>query len=242
MRDHGLLVVRLSLFILVATMITACSTKVVNIDAKDEVTFSTFETSFHPLEHSRNRIKIRASQASGDYEQTIFNNEAIRIEGTEISGPTQIQGTADLTYYSISFGRDILLNRRSSKNGRSPAKFYLTWDAGLALLDMDLTLENGGSRYSANDNTMEPYGQVGLLFSITPSLDSAITLSGSTDSIFSDESTAITELDLKLNYRFVKHVGIMGGYRWVNYHHYGGYNSDIDIEFNGPFVGINVPL
>ena len=241
LRKYELQIVRSFLYIVIAVTITAC-TRVINIDVKDEVSFSTFETSFAPSENSKNRIKIRASQASGNFSQTVPNGKVIRIEGTDIAGPTVVQGTTDLTYYSISFGRNVLLKRRGSKRNMPSGNFYLIWDAGLAQVGMDLALDNEGTRYNASEDATEIYGRVGLLYSITPSFDSIITLSNSIDSLTIDELAGLREVDLKLNYKITRHVGIMGGYRWLEYRYIGGSDSDIVVDFRGPFLGINIPL
>ena len=161
-RKPELQIVRSFLYIVVAVTIAAC-TRVININVKDEVSFPTFETSFAPSENSKNRIKIRASQASGNFSQTVPNGKVIRIEGTDIAGPTVVQGTTDLTYYSISFGRNVLLKRRGSKRNMPSGNFYLIWDAGLAQVGMDLALDNEATRYNASENATEIYGRVGLL-------------------------------------------------------------------------------
>ena len=103
---------------------------------------------------------------------------------------------------------------------------------------MDFHLDHQGSQYNVTGKTTELYGQVGITYPISPSFDAMATVALSMGRNLSSTS----EYDLKFNYKLAENIGIMGGYRWLEYDYFKEDKSDIEIKFRGPFLGLNVPL
>lgn len=229
--DNTLL--RYFLYISALLVNVACSSNVVDIDAKDNVSFTTFEASFPVSEQHNGRINIRSSQANGNYAQTVPNGKLLIINDKQINGPTEVQGTTDLVYYSVSYGGDILFGDLLHDDQMSPKELYGIWSIGLAQTDMDFSLVHGGTRYSISDKTIGLYGQVGLLYPISQSFSSAITLAFA----IGKDLNSLSEYELRFSYQLARHLGIIGGVRRLEYLYFAGDESDINVVFTGPFIG-----
>jgi hypothetical protein len=216
----------------------ACSSNVVDIDAEDNVSFATFEASFPLSEQKNRRIKVRSSQVNGNYSQTVPNGKLIEIDDKQINGPTEVRGTTDLVYYSVSYGGNILFEDLLHDDQMSPKELYGIWSIGLAQTDMDFTLVHEGTRHKISDKTIELYGQVGLLYPITQSFSGAITLGFG----IGKDLNSISEYDLRFSYQLAKKMGIIGGFRRLEYLYFVKDESDINVVFTGPFVGVSFSL
>lgn len=230
--------VRYFLYIAAIIVNVACTSNVVDIDAKDNVSFGTFEASFPLSEQQNEQIKIRASKASGNYAQTTPSGKLVIINGSQINGPAEVQGTTDLAYYSVSYGKDILFKDFFYDENNSPRDLYGIWGIGIAQTDLDFTLLHGGNRYRVSDKTTQLFGQVGLRYPITKSFSGSVTLGLGIGKNFN----SISEYDLLFNYQLARKMGIIGGFRRVEYNYFVKNESDINVTFTGPFVGVNFTL
>jgi hypothetical protein len=219
---------------LISILLNACADNVVNIESEDSVTFTTLETSFPVSSQGALRVKLRGSRTSGDYSQTVPDGKMILIGDTQILGPTGVNGSTDLTYASVSIGTDNVFDNPGKKE-KLRGLIYV----GVAQTNMDLTLTHEGDTYTTNDRTTEFYMQLGMDYEIVPSLYAGGTWAFSVG----PDLTGISEIDLKLDYAIIRHLEIMGGYRWLEYNYYVEEDeSIIDVDFRGPFIGLNVPF
>lgn len=220
--------------LLAVTLLNACADNVISIESEDSVTFTTLETSFPVNRQETLKVKLRGSRTSGDYSQTVPDGKIILIENVQIRGPTEVNGSTDLTYASVSIGTDGVFDNPAM----APKLRGLVY-VGVAQTNMDLTLIHEGTTYTSNDRTTELYMQLGMDYEIVPSLYGGGTWAFS----LGPDLTGISEIDLKLNYALFKHLEVMGGYRWLKYNYYVEEDeSIIHVNFKGPFIGINVPF
>ena len=234
MDQAGVNIFRWLLGILAVMLLNACADNVISIESEDSVTFTTLETSFPVNRQETLKIKLRGSRTSGEYSQAVPDGKMILIEDVQIRGPTQVNGSTDLTYASASIGTDDMFNTPGMES-----KFRGLMYVGVAQTNMDLTLIHEGTTYTTNDRTTELYMQVGMDYEIAPSLYGGGTWAFS----IGPDLTGISEIDLKLNYAVFKHLEVMGGYRWLKYNYYVEEDeSIIHVNFKGPFIGINVPF
>lgn len=229
------LVISWLLCVFAVMLLNACADNVITIESEDSVTFTTLETSF-PISRQNNlRVKLRGSRTSGDYSQAVPDGKMILIDDIQIRGPTDVSGSTDLTYASVSIGSDDMFTQNDMKPKKLRGLVYL----GVAQTNMDLTLIHEGITYKTNDRTTELYTQMGLSYEIASSFYGGGTWAFSVG----PNLTGISELDLKLNYALFKHLEIMGGYRWLKYNYYvEDDESIIHIDFKGPFIGLYVPF
>jgi hypothetical protein len=229
------LVHNLFAIMVIIVLMSGCASNVISIDAKDSVDFATLETSI-PLSKQRgDRIKLRGSRTSGDYSQTVPDGKMIIIEDTQIQGPTDVSGTADLTYASVSYGSEDIL----SKGGMMPHELSFLVYIGVAQTNMDTTLLHEGTTYATNDRTTELYMQLGGAYAVTPSFKAGLSWATSVGA----DLTGISEVDLRLGYLLFSHLEVIGGYRWLEYNYLVEEDdSVIRVRFRGPFIGLNIPF
>lgn len=221
--------------IMLLLLINGCASNVISIDSNDTVSFSTLETSI-PLSKQRgDRILLRGSRTSGDYSQSVPDGKMIIIEDTQIHGPTDVSGTTDLTYASISYGTDNILSSNQTAMEKLSFSAYL----GVSQTNMDVSLLHEGTTYSTNDRTTELYFQLGGAYAITPRFNAGLTWASSVGADF----TGINEVDLRFGYELFSHLEVIGGYRWLEYNYLVEEDdSVIRIKFRGPFIGLNIPF
>jgi len=180
-------------------------------------------------------VKLRGSRTSGDYSQAVPDGKIILIEDIQIRGPTEVSGSTDLFYASISIGTENLFTILQTRPEKLHAIAYL----GVAQTNMDLILIHEGTAYKTNDRTTEMYMQMGLSYEIFPTLHGGGTWAFS----LGPDLTGMSEFDLKLTYSFFRQMEIMGGYRWLRFNYYvEDDESVIHVNFRGPFIGVNVPF
>jgi hypothetical protein len=225
----------------VACLLSACTGNVIDIHSKDSSTFVTLETSMPVSKGDAIRVKLRTSQVDGSYTQTIPGGKMIVIDGEQIHGEADISGATELSYTSVSFGgfvsfADGDLLKSADKGAKVPrASFYI----GLAQTDMDVSLLYENQLYVFLDKTIELYLQIGAAYPLTPFLDAGIFYAMSTGA----DLTGISELDLKLDYALHKHLHLTAGYRWFEYNYLlEEQDSSIQVNFRGPFIGLNIPF
>lgn len=231
----GLHVVTYLTYFVFVLQMSACSTNVVSIDAEDSATFTTFETSIPVSKQGGARIKLRASHVGGDYSQAVPDGKLILIDDVQIRGPTDVSGTTDLTYGSLSFGTDNMFDGGEVVQRKLRTSIYL----GLAQTIMDVTLVHQATSYRTSNRTTELYMQWGMSYAITPSFYGG----GSYAMSIGPDLTGITEGDLRLDFALFKHLQIIGGYRWLDYRYLvEEEESSIKVKFRGPFVGLYIPF
>ena len=235
MHKAKLRVIKCLSYLIYVMLMGACSSNVVSIDSKDSATFTTLETSIPVSRENGARIKLRASRVSGDYNQTVPDGKLILIDDIQIKGPTNVSGTTDLTYGSISIGGDDIFDGGEALQGKLRTSVYV----GLAQTIMDTTLVHEDTIYRTSNRTTEFYMQYGISYGITSSFYAGGTYAMS----IGPNLTGIFEGDLKLDYALFKHLQIMGGYRWLDYRYLvEEENSSIKVKFRGPFVGLYIPF
>jgi hypothetical protein len=224
---------RLLVLLLAAPLTVAC-VNVVSIDAEDSVNFANIEVSMPIGDDDAMRVRFRGAGTSGEFSQDLDLDERIQVDESRIGGPARVEGEIDLDYYSIAFGWD------RSQLGVSSGKFYSSSYFGLAQTNFDLTLEGSeGRRFQTSDDTVELYMQYGIYHALTDSLDIGFSWAIS----LGRELSGISEIDLKMEYELYRQLRISGGYRWFDYSY--GIDDDessLEVNFRGPFVGLNLPF
>ena len=198
MRGTNLHVVGYLICFMLIMLMSACSSNVISIDANDSTTFTTLETSISITRDDSARIKLRTSRANGDYTQTVPDGKRIVIDNIDIQGPTDVSGTADLTYGSISIGGDDIFDGGEALQRKLRTSVYF----GLAQTIMDMTLVHEGTTYRTSDRTTEFYMQYGMSYGITTSFHAGATYAMS----IGPDLTGINEGDLKLDYALFKQL------------------------------------
>ncbi len=223
---------RHAFLILIIPMTGAC-VSVVSIDIDDSVSFRNIEASFPLSDGNPGRIRIRGSDVNGELNQFVDSSERIQIDDTIIFGPTDVGGEINLTYFSIAYSWDKIDGELYP--GAVRTSFYI----GLARTYFDLIVENAGTAFQTDDDTTELYLQYGLYNAVSNSLEIGLTWALS----IGRDLSGINEIDLKLDYEFFKQLKITGGYRWFDYA-YGlkEGESNIEVDFRGPFIGLNMPF
>jgi hypothetical protein len=222
-------------------LLSGCTSNVIDIHSKDSSTFVTLETSLPVSKDDAIRVKFRTSQVDGSFTQTIPGGKMIVIDGEQIHGEADIAGATKLSYTSVSFGGSIsfaggnLLNSANENATMPRASFYI----GLAQTDMDVSLLFENQSYVFLDKTIELYMQFGASYPLAPLLDAGIFYAMSIGA----DLTGIGELDLKLDYALHKHLYLTAGYRWFEYNYLlEEQDSSIQVNFRGPFIGLNIPF
>lgn len=125
-------------------LLNACASNVVSIESEDSVSFTTLETTIPLSRDGILTLKLRGSRTSGDYSQAVPDGMMILIDDIQIRGPTEVTGSTDLTYGSVSIGAE----GEFGKDERVQGLIYL----GVAQTNMDLTLIHEGTTYVTNDD------------------------------------------------------------------------------------------
>lgn len=219
----------------VVYLLSGCTSNVIDIHSSDSATFTPLETSFPVSRNSETRIKLRTSSVDGSYTQTVPDGKMIVIDNQQIRGEVEVVGDSDLSYTSISIGNDDLFNGGDEAVKVPRASFYL----GLAQTRMDVSLTHENDTYAFVDETIELYLQVGALYALKPELDAGLTYAMSVGADFS----GISELDIKLDYALHKQLHLTAGYRSLEYNYLvEEQDSSIQVDFRGPFIGLNIPF
>ena len=216
---------------IVASILAAGCVSTVSIDAEDEVSFQNLEVSLPAGESSDMRLRLRASRAQGDFSQSLDVGETIRVDDTAIHGSVEVDGELDLDYYSIAIGRD----GRFAESGGPWTSMYL----GISQTDFDLAISSDRQQAASRDDTIELYLQLGVHARLLNSLDVGLTWASS----FGREFSGISEIDLLLEYRLGRNLRLSGGYRWLTYEYgLGDDDSNLEVDFRGPVLGLHVPF
>lgn len=235
MYGNGFTIIKWLIYGNVIVLLSACggTSNIIDIDAKDDVTFPTLETSITINKEKDVSINIRASTSNGKFHQYIPDGKVIVIDGTDIFGPGRVNGDIDLKTLSVGLGSEHLLESHSHK------RLDIVGYFGMFSTDMDFSLTDGFSNYRVMDNTKGIFAKLGFSYLFTPSLKATASLSGSValaDIITSSES------EIRLDYQLIKHLNVMGGFRWLNLTHSDESDSYINMNFRGPFFGLYVPF
>ena len=209
------------------TLISSCATNV-DIDADDTTQFTTLETSF-PLEDDRLRLRLQATRVDGSFSQQLDYGEYVRLDDASVSGPDELDGDLDLNYYSIAIG-----GIQGSGDSFRTETYY-----GISQTNFDLNVGNDTRRFEVSDETVEFYLQFGIYAAISESADFGFSWALS----LGRELSGISEINLLLEYEVAEHLKLTGGYRWFEYNYdSGNEDSNIVVDFKGPFLGLQVPF
>jgi hypothetical protein len=205
----------------------------VNIDAEDTSQFSNLGASI-PLNGDDNtRLRFKATRVDGSFDQRLDAGERIHLEDSTFDGPDLVDGDLELTYYSIAIGGGKGFDSAGAGGLRTETYF------GISQTRFDLEMESGNRRLQADDDTVEFYMQWAAIAPINDSLDFGFSWALSVGREFS----GISEIDLMLEFDVAEHLSITGGYRWFEYQYdSGGDDSNLEVDFRGPFLGIRVPF
>ena len=211
------------------TLASGC-VSTVNIDAEDTTRFSNLSASV-PINGDENtRLRFRATRVDGSFDQDLEFGERIRLEDSAINGPALVDGELDLAYYSVAIGG----GRNFGREGFRTETYF-----GISQTRFDLELESADRRLQAEDDTVEFYMQWAAIAPINESLDFGFSWALSVGREFS----GISEIDLFLEYGLAEHLAVTGGYRWFEYQYDSDdYDSNLEVDFRGPFLGIRVPF
>ncbi|MGD2171257.1 MAG: hypothetical protein PVJ78_07090 [Gammaproteobacteria bacterium] len=207
-------------------LVSSCATNV-DIDADDRTQFTSLQTSF-PLQDDL-RLRLQATRVDGSFSQQLDYTEYIRLDDSSFSGPDEVEGDIELTYYSVAIGG----NRAGGDSFRTETYY------GISQTHFDLNLGNDTERLEASDESVEFYLQFATYAAISESADFGFRWALS----LGRELSGISEIDLLLEYELAEHLQLTGGYRWFEYNYDpGNEDSNIVVDFNGPFLGIQVPF
>ncbi|MDC1286611.1 hypothetical protein N8198_01870 [Gammaproteobacteria bacterium] len=221
------------LVLLLTTQLTAACVNIVSIDAEDSVEFANIEASAPLSDDDDKRIRFRGASTTGEFSQFVAGDKRIEIDDERLGGPVDVDGEIDLDYFSIAIGWDRF------HNGASPGTLRSSYYFGLAQTNFDLALEGAGKRLRASDDTVELYFQVGLHHAHSASLDIGFSWAVS----LGRELSGISEIDLQVEYEFYRQLRLSGGYRWFEYSYgLGDDESHLEVDFRGPFLGLNLPF
>jgi hypothetical protein len=222
-----------ALLLVALVYLSAACSKTVDVEIEDESSFINLETSFPLPGENFNRLRLRGASVSGDFSQSIDSGERIDFDGNKfVLGPAEVDGDIDLTYFSMAVGWD--RPEGTARDKPLSSSFYV----GIAQTRFDLELGNGVKTISESDNTNELYLQYGIYKGLTDALDigfsGALSLGG---------EGSISEIDLKLEYELNQHLSVAGGYRWFSYDYDSNdFDSDVEVEIHGPFLGLAIPF
>jgi hypothetical protein len=217
----------------ILVLVSGCSsTNVINLEGSDTTRFSDLRLSFPVTKEDENkRIKLRLTDASGEFSQDIPEGKIVDFEDFQLVGPDQVSSVADITVASISYGR---VGEALREN------FFLSAFAGISRTNFEIDMETeSGQITGVRNKSFEVYIDVGIYHLLLPYL------SGGLEAAFSRNLSlsGITEWGFVLKFRPSKHMEIMGGYRWFKYDYFTtDYDSGILVELNGPFIGLNLPF
>ena len=224
---------RLLLISLGLKFLLACSsTNVVNLEGSDSTTFSEFRASFPVTKEDPNeRIKIRFTQAGGEFSQEIADGKIVDFEDFQITGPDQVSAITDVTTVSISYGR---IGDALREN------FFMSAFGGISRSNFEIDMETeSGLSTGVRNKSFEVYADLGVYYLLVPYLTAGLEAAFSRNLSLS----GVTEWGVILKFRPSKHMEIMGGYRWFKYDYFTtDYDSGIIVELNGPFIGLDLPF
>jgi hypothetical protein len=182
-------------------------------------------------EDENKRIKLRLTDASGEFSQDIPEGKVVDFEDFQLVGPDRVSSVADITVASISYGR---VGEALREN------FFLSAFAGVSRTNFEIDMETeSGQSTGVRNKSFEVYIDLGIYHLLLPYL------AGGLEAAFSRNLSlsGITEWGFVLKFRPSKHMEIMGGYRWFKYDYFTtDYDSGIIVELNGPFIGLNLPF
>ena len=223
-------ITRLLLPCCIALLVNGC-TRTVDIDARDDVNFAQLEGSIPLSEDGSLRLRLRWASADGEFDQRLDPDERVAFDGERISGPADLDGRVDIDYYSVAVGKD--RKYQGAASGTWVSAFYL----GIEQTEFDLTLEGRGDRISASDSSSAIYFQYLLDYVVRDNLDIGL---GVAISIDGDQAYS-SEFDLRLEYAVYRQFRLVGGYRWYDYRFEPDESdSDLEVEYRGPFFGVNL--
>ena len=224
---------RLLVLNVILVLVSGCSsTNVINLEGSDTTRFSDLRLSFPVTKEDENkRIKLRLTDASGEFSQDIPEGKIVDFEDFQLEGPDNVKSVADITVASISYGRVGAALREN---------FYLSAFAGISRTNFEIDMETeSGQSTGVRNKSFEVYIDLGIYHLLLPYL------TGGLEAAFSRNLSlsGITEWGIVLKFRPSRHMEIMGGYRWFKYDYFTtDYDSGIIVELNGPFIGLNLPF
>jgi hypothetical protein len=213
-------------------MLASGCVSTVDIDAEDETRFSSLAASIPLQSDDDTRLRFQATRVDGSFDQRLDADERIHLDDSTIYGPQVVDGDLDLAYYSIAIGGG---KHYGSGTGGLRTETYL----GISQTRFDLELASTGQRLQAEDDTIEFYVQWAAIAPINDSLDFGFSWALSLGEKFS----GISEIDLLLSFDVAEHLTVTGGYRWFEYEYEeDDGDSNLEVDFRGPFLGITVPF
>lgn len=214
------------------TLASGC-VSTVNIDAEDKTRFSSLAASVPLAGEDNLRLRLQATRVDGSFDQRLEDDELIRIDGTSFTGPDRVDGDIDLAYYSVAFGGSNKARNNTAGGVRTESYF------GIAQTRFDLDIENDTRRLELDDDTVELYLQYAAFAAISEKVDFGFSWALTLGRNFS----GISEIDLLLEFEAAEHILITGGYRWFDYQFDSNdEDSNLEVDFHGPFLGIRVPF
>jgi len=224
--------------ICLALFVTACSTTntIQDIKPSGDVTFSMLESTFPVVKRNEHALnaKVRFSRTSKVSDQKLASGKELEAGSQTIYGPAKLNLDTDMTFISVGLGREPTFSDAGFENWSGILYF------GIAQTGINLSLEYPGGSYDFNKKNTELFFQYGLSYLIKPEFDADIILEvgigGITCCIY-DSS------EIRLRYHLNKQLQIMAGYHRLNYTYFKpNTNTDIKIDFQGPFAGLYIPF
>jgi hypothetical protein len=212
-----------------ATLVACSSTNVVNLEGSDSTTFTDYRASFAVSDDGYSeRIKIRVTQAKGEFGQDIAEGKIVDFEDFQLTGPDHVDAITDITVASISYGAVGKALREH---------FFLSAYAGVSRTNFEIDMDaESGTSTGVRNKSFEAYVDLGIYYEVLPFVNAGL------EAAFSRNLTlsGITEWGVVADFRPMKHMAIIGGYRWFKYDYFTpDYDSGIIVELNGPFIGLD---
>lgn len=213
--------------------LAACSsTNVINLEGSDSTQFKDFQTSFRvSSEDETQRVKIRLSETKGEFTQDIPDGKIVEFEDFNLVGPDQVESKADLTMWSVSYGRIDQVLRE---------KFFMSAFAGISRTNFEIDMESAsGLSTGVRKRSFEAYVDLSIYREVLPYLTAGLAAAFSRNLTLS----GVTEWEAFFGFIPYKHIHIIGGYRWFKYDYFTeDYDSGIIVELNGPFIKFDFPF
>ena len=180
-------------------------------------------------EDENKRIKLRYTEAEGQFNQDIADGKIVDFEDFNLIGPDQVSAMTDVKVASISYGR---VGEAIREN------FYLSAFAGVSRTNFEIDMESAsGQTTGVRNKSFEVYIDLGIYHLLAPHLSAGLEAAFSRNLSLS----GITEWGAILKFRPFRQMEIIGGYRWFKYDYFTtDYDSGIIVELNGPFVGLDL--
>lgn len=223
-------------------LLGGCVSNIVSVKGDDSsASFNTVQASI-PIEDKSDeyfgigdmgalRLKMRASSVKADFTQNIPDGKIVDFKQHTFSGPETLNGSSTIDFASLTIGSEGV-----NPESQVRSSIYM----GVSYTDLALELETTGQQASTHDNFAGLYIDFGIYWQANPRIYAGIQVAD-TLHISSDVLSRLTEIELLANYQLLSSLDVMAGYRWWQFQYSTDkYDSGIELDLSGPFIGLNL--